>query len=234
LYGISESALDETLKELTEKSDPVIAPYAGEGEIALFVSAFSKTYKEAEEKCLAAEKKILELVGEFVYGKGETTLEKELVSLCKKKSLRLATAESCTGGQVSRSITSVPGASQVMTLGAVTYTEEMKKKILGVTEETLSSDGVYSHPCALEMARGARLLSGADLAVSVTGIAGPAGGTDSDPVGTVYLAVVSDKGEESLRVVLGTPSASRGVISTLATKKALAMALSHIKEHWGA
>lgn len=106
--------------------------------------------------------------------------------------LRLATAESCTGGLVSKLITGVPGASVVYNGGVVSYANEVKASVLGVPWETLNTVGAVSEETALYMADGARRVCGADIAVSTTGIAGPGGGTPEKPVGTVYIAISSD------------------------------------------
>lgn len=228
-YGIPESTLDAKLKVLTERANPVIAPYAVGGEVEVHVTAHGKNQAEAETICRRAVDKIKALVGNFIYGEGDTTLEKTLVHLCLEKGIRLSTAESCTGGLLSHRITSVPMASRVMTAGIASYTVDAKKSLLQVSEKTLSRYGVYSKECALEMARGVRALSGADVGIGITGMAGPGGGTDKDPVGTVYLAVVSKKGEEAVREVFATPETARERICHLAVKRALAMTLSHLR-----
>lgn len=224
-YGITESHLDEVLFDLAT-SDPsvVIAPYAGGGEVELHVTASGKSGEEASEKCETAIDKIFALVGNFCYGRGETNLEKALVEACVEKGIRLATAESCTGGLISRRITSVPGASRVFPMGLCTYWEEEKVRCLGVRPETLSRFGVYSKECALEMAEGVCTLSGAELGIGITGIAGPDGGTDENPVGTVYIAVVFGEKKSCVRTVLGHRSAGRDWICQLASSKALDMA----------
>ena len=110
-----------------------------------------------------------------------------VVQLLKERGLTLTTAESCTGGLISAEITSVSGSSDVFGFGVCTYANEAKIKLLGVKEKTLASVGAVSEETAVQMAAGARKLAGADVAVSVTGIAGPTGGTDEKPVGTVYI-----------------------------------------------
>lgn len=125
-----------------------------------------------------------------------TTLDKtaeNIVQLLVEKKLTVSTAESCTGGMISCAITSVPGSSEVFGFGFVTYANEAKMKLLGVSGETLGSVGAVSEQTAAEMASGARKASGADLAVSVTGIAGPGGGTEEKPVGTVWIGISSEK-----------------------------------------
>lgn len=116
-----------------------------------------------------------------------------VVQLLKERCLTAATAESCTGGLISAEITSVAGSSDVFGYGVCTYANEAKMKLLGVREETLASVGAVSEETAVQMAEGVRKLSGADIAVSVTGIAGPGGGTPEKPVGTVYIGFASEK-----------------------------------------
>jgi PncC family amidohydrolase len=130
---------------------------------------------------------------------------------------------------LSQRITSVPGASKIFSYGICSYSEAVKEKELGVKRETLSEFGVYSKECALEMARGARKNASASIGIGITGIAGPDGGTEIDPVGTVYIAVVSERKEEVVRTVLGTGRTERALICRFATSKAISMALSLIK-----
>lgn len=112
-----------------------------------------------------------------------------VVKYMTERRISLSAAESCTGGAFSGAVTSVPGASEMFVGGAVTYTEELKMKLLGVKQQTLEQYTVYSRETALEMSRGVRELTGADVGVGITGIAGPGGGTLDKPVGTVYVAV---------------------------------------------
>ncbi len=118
-----------------------------------------------------------------------------VVKYMSERVLSMSTAESCTGGALSEAITSVPGASNMFLGGAVTYSEELKRKLLGVKQETLEKYTVYSRETALEMSRGVRELTGADVGVGITGIAGPGGGTEDKPVGTVFVAVSCEGGE---------------------------------------
>ncbi len=118
-------------------------------------------------------------------------LAKQIVMECTKKHLCIATAESCTGGMISAAITGVPGSSAVIELGICSYSNRIKREILGVSRDTLERDSEYSVQCAEEMALGALRLSGADFAVSTSGVAGPGGGSCEHPVGEVFVGVVS-------------------------------------------
>ena len=227
-YGISESRLDEALSDLTDRFEgTVIAPYAGDGEVALHITSFADTKEKAEETCKIAKESILARVGAYCYGEGETTsLEEVLVRKALSLDMKIATAESCTGGLVSSRITSIPGSSAMFSLGLCTYSEEEKIKRLGVSKTLLSRFGVYSKECALAMAKGAIKRSGADLGIGITGIAGPDGGTERDPVGTVYIAVVTGEREVCERVVCAHAASGRNVIRRRASSKALSMALA--------
>lgn len=119
----------------------------------------------------------------------------ELYHLLKANKMTVSTAESCTGGMISSALTAVPGMSECYGYGVVTYANEAKEKMLGVKAETLESYGAVSEQTACEMALGAVKLSGADVAVSVTGIAGPGGGTDQKPVGLVYIGFADKTGK---------------------------------------
>ena len=120
----------------------------------------------------------------------------EIISKLIEKNITLATAESCTGGSLGKIITSVSGVSQIYGYGFITYANEAKEKILGVPHEVLEAVGAVSFETALYMAEGARRVSGSDIAVSVTGIAGPTGGTPEKPVGLVYIAIADKDGSE--------------------------------------
>lgn len=120
----------------------------------------------------------------------------EIISKLVEKNITISTAESCTGGSLGKIITSVPGVSSIYGYGFITYANEAKEKILGVSHETLEEYGAVSYQTALEMAQGARYVSGSDIAVSVTGIAGPGGGTKEKPVGLVYIAIADKNGSE--------------------------------------
>ena len=152
-----------------------------------------------------------------------------LVEALTAKKLRIATAESCTGGMISAAITSVSGASGVFDCGVCTYANHIKNKVVGVKEETLATYGAVSEKTAAEMARGVRLLAGADIGISTTGIAGPLGGTAYKPVGLVYVGVSTGMGLRSEKLLLGENNADRRRIRELATAAALYFALKAVK-----
>ncbi len=227
-YGISESLVDETLSDLMQKgTNPTVSPYAGKGEVEIHVTAFAGSVEKASDLCKNAKEEILSRIGEYYYGEGDTSLEKELVRICLENKVTLSTAESCTGGLVSQRITSVPGASDMFGLGVCAYREEIKEKILSVSQKVLSEYGVYSKECAISMAKGVRALSGSTLGIGITGVAGPGGGDEENPVGTVYIALSGDKEEVCERFVFGHKKSSREDIRYFASSKALSMALKY-------
>jgi nicotinamide-nucleotide amidase len=130
-------------------------------------------------------------LGPHIYGEQDDELETVVVRLLNERKQTLATAESCTGGLIAHRITNVPGASAVLLAGLVSYSNAAKQKLLGVRAETLAAHGAVSEPVAREMAEGARQQTGADYALSVTGIAGPTGGTPAKPVGTVLISLAT-------------------------------------------
>ena len=151
-----------------------------------------------------------------------------LVDELTRRKKRIATAESCTGGMISAAITSVSGASGVFDCGVCTYANHIKHKVVGVREETLSTYGAVSDRTAAEMARGIRLLAGADIGVSTTGIAGPLGGTSYKPVGLVYIGVSTDTGLKTEKMLLGENNADRKRIRELAAAAALYFAYKEL------
>lgn len=155
------------------------------------------------------------------------TLAEKIVSECTKRGFKVTTAESCTGGMIIAAITSVSGSSAAAELGICSYSNRIKEKILGVSPATLEKHTEYSTQCAEEMARGALKLSGADFAVSTSGVAGPTGGTAENPVGTVYIAI-SDK--NAVKAVKMSFDGDREQVRTAATEKALRMLLEEIEE----
>ena len=157
------------------------------------------------------------------------TLQENVVAKLREKGVKLATAESCTGGLLSERITAVSGASEVFDFCVCTYANEMKHKVLGVSNETLSVLGAVSAETAMQMAEGARNVSGADLAVSTTGIAGPTGGTPEKPVGLVYCGISTKDKSYAIKLMLGgsiNMVNSRGYIRKLTSDAVLLTILS--------
>ncbi len=160
----------------------------------------------------------------------EKELPTLLVNALTRAKKRVATAESCTGGMISAAITSVSGASGVFDCGVCSYANFIKHKVVGVREETLNTYGAVSDRTAAEMARGVRLLSGADIGVSTTGIAGPLGGTPYKPVGLVYIGISTAMGLHTEKMLLGENNADRERIRELAVAAALYFALKELEK----
>lgn len=204
LFGIGESAVAEKLdKLLCESLNPTVAPYCKEGEVRLRVTAKAESMGVATDMCNVTVREILDSdVGKFVYGIDAESMEKVLVDKLHEKALTLSAAESCTGGLIAKRITDVPGCSDVFFGGCVTYTNEVKQRLLGVRAETLGKYGAVSYQTAVEMAKGVRERTGSDIGISATGIAGPGGGTEEIPVGTVFLGISSRYGENFRKLSL--------------------------------
>ncbi len=149
---------------------------------------------------------------------------RELLSYLREKGLTFAAAESCTGGMIGETVTALPGASEVFLGGVISYANSVKENVLGVSPETLASCGAVSRETAREMAEGVRRLTGADIAVSVTGIAGPGGGSPEKPVGTVCFGVADKNGTEAQRIQFD-PSLTREEIRFAAVEYALRLAI---------
>jgi nicotinamide-nucleotide amidase len=182
--GIGESFVEERiagpLKHLTDAGLTLgYCARTGEVDVRLVARGYGAQATVAEAAAIIQAK-----VGEHIYGEGDEQLPEVVVRLLTERRQTLALAESCTGGG-----TDVPGASAVFLAGYVTYSNEAKMKSLGVRAETLAAHGAVSEPTAREMAEGARRAAGSDYALAVTGIAGPAGGSDTKPVGTVFIAL---------------------------------------------
>lgn len=222
-FGIGESMLEHKLHDImVESSNPTLAPYAKEGEVQLRVTARVHLDEDAEAILQPMMDKVSEIAGEFIYGIDIGDLQTAAVTRLKEKGLHVATAESCTGGYVSKRLVDVDGVSEVFDCGVCSYSNDIKEKVLGVSHDTLVAYGAVSEQTAREMAAGVRRLSGAEIGVSTTGIAGPGGGSPEKPVGLVYVAVDSDKYSEVLK--LNIPSRSddaREYIRYIASSNAL-------------
>lgn len=188
-FGIGESSMAERVNDLFDARNPTVAPYAKDGEALLRVTAMAMTKEDAESLCEPVIEKIKKRLDAYVYGVDYNCIEEAAVAMLKEHHLKVATAESCTGGLIAKRITDVPGASEVFECGIISYANEIKHKVLGVSEDDLNKYGAVSEPVAKQMAQGALKVSGADIAVSVTGIAGPDSDSTSKPVGLVYIGL---------------------------------------------
>jgi len=190
-FGASESALDEMMKDAIDPAEGRLSFRAAFPQISVRVTVHGSP-GEAEKKLDTLAARVRSRIGDYVFGEGPATMEGVVNELLLQRGWKLATAESCTGGLVSERLTNVPGSSRVFAGGAVAYTEETKQSSLGVSGETLKAHGAVSEEVAKEMAAGARRALGTDVAVSVTGVAGPDGGTETNPVGTVIIGFAAE------------------------------------------
>lgn len=191
IVGPGESSVEtQILDMLNTQENPTIAPYAKTGEVHLRVTARAKDEKEAREKTAPVVEELYRRFGNAVYTTdADETLEMALTKLLIKKKYTMTTAESCTGGMIAARMVNAPGVSAVLKSGFITYANEAKEELLGVSHDTLEKFGAVSRETAEEMAEGAVKAAHTDAAVAVTGIAGPDGGTKEKPVGLVYIGV---------------------------------------------
>ncbi len=194
LFGLREADLNIKLRELEEDSNLNIGYYPVLPEIHLFISAKANIREKAQERLQAAVTKVKKLFGEYIFGRDKDTLEAVIGRLLVERHKSLAVAESCTGGLIASRITRVPGSSAYFERGVVTYSNQAKEDILGVSRECLERFGAVSKQTALAMAEGIRYLAKTDYGLSVTGIAGPTGGTQQRPVGTVWIGFSCEEG----------------------------------------
>jgi len=194
IAGLGESSVEDRVKHLLRSENPTVAPLASVGEVHLRVTAKAASAEQADAMLDDMDRKLVAELGEAVFGRDEETLEQVVVTSLIDRQLTLAIAESCTGGLIANRITDVSGSSAAFLAGVVSYSNKAKREILGVPEQLLVEHGAVSDEVARAMAEGVRRLAGSDTGISVTGVAGPTGGTPEKPVGLVYMALSSDKG----------------------------------------
>ena len=189
ICGLGESFVENEIRDLIDnQTNPTIATYAKIGQVDLRVTAKAASEKEAAKLAKPMLKELVKRFGDHIYTMDEhKSLEEVIVHFLKERSLTLTTAESCTGGMIAARITDVPGASEVFKQGLVTYSNRAKRKLLDVKKTTLKEYGAVSVKTAKEMAKNGAFITGSDACVSVTGTAGPTGGTEEKPVGLVYI-----------------------------------------------
>ncbi len=220
IVGMGESLVEERAGDLMATDNPTVAPYAKTGEVHLRITARAPSPEEASTLIAPREAALRERLGDVVYGVDDETLESVVVGMLTLMGRSIALAESCTGGLIAKRLTDVPDASRIFGLGLVTYSNEAKTKFLGVPEEMIARVGAVSPETARAMAVGARAAGNADLGLSVTGIAGPGGGSEAKPVGTVHIGLAWDGGVLSEHHhLLG----SRADIAYRASQNALAL-----------
>ncbi len=190
-FGLSESALDESVAGLIKPEEGKVGFRASFPQISMKVMV-EDLPGVAQARAEELAKRVYAKIGPFIYGEGETSMEEVICKLYTEKGLKLAVAESCTGGLIGHRLTNIAGSSNYLLGGFVTYSNELKQSVLGVSVETLKTHGAVSEATVLEMAGGARERTGANVAVATSGIAGPDGGTPEKPVGTVCIGLVGD------------------------------------------
>jgi nicotinamide-nucleotide amidase len=190
-FGISESGLDEAVAGLIQPQEAKVGFRASFPQISMKVMV-EDVPGSAEQRLSELSERVRGRVGNFIYAEGERTMEEVVADLLAEKQLKLAVAESCTGGLIGHRITNIPGSSRFFVGDFVTYSNELKRQVLDVSEKTLAEHGAVSEQCVVEMAAGARSRAGADVAIATSGVAGPEGGTPEHPVGTVCIALVAE------------------------------------------
>ena len=204
IFGLGESAVEDVLHDyMLEHTNPTIAPYAKTGEVQLRVTASAADSGAAYALIEPVVREMTARFPEHVYGVDVGDMQTALVSALLAAGRTIAVAESCTGGMIASRITEVPGSSGAFLCGVCTYSNESKAHFLHVSKDTLEAFGAVSEETALEMARGVRLLSGADIGLSTTGIAGPSGAAPGKPVGLVYVALSTANQAKVISLQLG-------------------------------
>ncbi len=220
-WGIPESALAEKVVTFFDLPNPTVAPYAGQGEVKLRISALASSPTEAKELINPVEEKLRQIGGLDCYGADDDTIASVVGKLLLNAGATLSVAESCTGGGLGQMLTTIAGSSNYFVGGIISYDNQVKVSLLGVNPEDLAQHGAVSAVVAQQMAKGVQKLLGTSWALSITGIAGPGGGTDAKPVGLVYIGLAApDKNTESFKYQLGSQQ-ERSLIRQMSACQAL-------------
>ena len=219
-FGLGESPMEELMREkMSRMENPSLATYAKPSEVRLRATAKAESVEAAEAMLSPVVKDVTDFLGDYVYGVDVASLEDVCFRLLKEKGLTFATAESCTGGRVAERMTALPGVSAVYRGGVVSYWTSVKADVLGVPADILEAHGAVSEETARAMAEGARRVTGADIAVSVTGVAGPDPDERGVAVGIVYIGLATPDGTFCRPLDLGKRRRDR--IQDLASNHAL-------------
>ncbi|MCQ2558222.1 MAG: competence/damage-inducible protein A [Oscillospiraceae bacterium] len=222
IFGLGESAVDDLFAaEMNSMRNPTMAPYAKECDCLLQVTAKADSEAEAEEMLRPVMAQVCEKLGDYVYGTDVECMEEAVLQLLQKNPKTFALAESCTGGEVAARFTELPGASEFLKGGAVTYTNEAKAVMLGIDRQFIESNLAVSEPVARAMAEHMRAVLNTDLAVGITGLAGP-GGDGVHEVGTVFVALAAENGTWVRELHMG-PQRTRSFIRRMAGNHAYDM-----------
>lgn len=197
VFGIGESRVETLLIDLFHTDNPTLALYCGPGEVQARISALAADADAARAMIAPVEAEIRRRLGDAVYGEGASgSIEQAAYARLKARGETVSFAESCTGGLIASRLVGIPGASDVLHEAHVTYSDDVKTRVLGVKRETLRAHTAVSAECAWEMAEGVRRISGADWGVATTGYAGPDAAPDGTPAGTVFIAVAGANGTQ--------------------------------------
>ena len=202
-WGIGESTLAEQVGTLLNSKNPTVAPYANEGEVKLRLSAKADSVAAANQLIDPVAREIRRIAGTHYYGQDEESLASVVGDLLRERSQTLSVAESCTGGGLGRLITATPGSSSYFWGGIISYDNRVKQGVLGVSEQDLAEKGAVSAEVAIAMASGVRRCIGTDWGISITGIAGPGGGSPQKPVGLVYVGIANQKEARADKFLFG-------------------------------
>ncbi|MDQ6736814.1 MAG: competence/damage-inducible protein A [Gemmatimonadota bacterium] len=188
--GIGESAIADTLGDLGKGVNGVsLAFLPGVAGVDLRLTSRGQSSSETDRSLSDAASQLREKLGDAIYGENTTTLASVVLEDCRRASLRIAVAESCTGGMLGAQLTEVPGSSDVFHGGLIAYDNRVKRQLLGVLDSDIDEHGAVSEPVALQMAKGIRVRLGTEIGISITGVAGPGGGSSEKPVGTVWIGI---------------------------------------------
>jgi nicotinamide-nucleotide amidase len=220
-WGIPESALAEKVDRFIQMSDPMVAPYAGKGEVRLRISTRSTDAQTAASKIDPVAAEIMAIGGSNFYGQDTDSLASVVGQLLITKGQTLAVAESCTGGVLGAMITDVPGSSAYFLGGVLAYANAVKTNLLKVDGQIILTQGAVSEQVAAQMAQGVRTQLGTDWGIGITGIAGPGGGTTEKPVGLVYVGLAAPDGTVSAMPYRLSAHFDRELIRQMSAKQAL-------------
>ena len=229
LYGVSECYIESLLVDLMETQNPTVAPYAKTGEVAIRVSCLGKDQADAQQQMQPIIEEIISRCKAFPYAIDKENIQTAVVEKLKENHLTLATAESLTGGLISKMITDVDGSSSVFHMGVCSYANDIKHQVLGVSNETLQTHGAVSACCAKEMAEGIRRLATSDLAIATTGLAGRSDGAVEKETGLVFIALATSKGTDVFEYHLNSGRGNeRERIRTLSAIHAFILVMNYL------
>lgn len=229
-FGIGESRLADMLSDLMALSSPTVSPYVGEADVRIRMAVRAETVEDGLKQLAPIKKTILERAQQYAIGENDDVLESLVGEQLKQQGLSISVAESCTGGLVSSRLTDIAGSSDYIKLNVVTYSNDAKTQVLGVDPALLEQYGAVSEAVAIAMADGVQRLSGSDMAISLTGIAGPTGGSDEKPVGLVYIGLAQTGHPTQAFKALVNPKYARSYIKYWFSQYALYYAYQRLSE----